>query len=159
MPSPTVSARSGVSTTVANQAPTAASVVETNTLRVRQTGLFYQTVRISNPTPWTYAAVRLSVSNLPLVVRVWNATGTSNGVPFVLYNQPLPPGQSVDLSIEYYIPDRRTMPNPVFTVELIPFAEFLAVNQVSRHILAFNHEFQIYSLTLELVIKNSDREH
>ena len=108
-----------VNVTVLNQAPSAASLAETNTLRVRQTGLFYQTVRISNPTPWSFGTVRLTLSNLPPVVRVWNATGTNHGLPFIESQQPVPPGSNVDVTIEYYVSDRRTIPNPVFIVELI----------------------------------------
>ena len=114
---------SAVQITVLAQPPTSYAPVTSSNLN-RQTGLYVQPVRITNPTASTFDALRLWIAldtnSLAHNVRVWNATGTSNGVPFVLYNQPLPPGQSVDLSIEYYIPDRRTMPNPVFTVELIP---------------------------------------
>ena len=113
---------SAVQITVLAQPPTSYAPVTSSNLN-RQTSLYVQPVRITNPTAGTFDALRLWIAldtnSLAHNVRVWNATGTSNGIPFVLYNQPLPPGQSVDLSVEYYIPDRRTMPNPGFTVELI----------------------------------------
>jgi alpha-tubulin suppressor-like RCC1 family protein len=116
-------ASAAVNITVLAQPPTSYAPVTLSNFN-RQTGLFPQTVRISNPTPASFDAlrlwVRLDTNSAAHGVRVWNATGTSNGVPFVLYNQPLPPGQSVDLALEYYIPDRRTMPNPAFTVEVVP---------------------------------------
>ena len=112
-----------VNLTVLLQPPTSYAPVTSSNLN-RETGLFLQTVRITNPTPVAFNALRLWIAldtnSAAHGVRVWNAVGTSNGVPFVLSNQPLAPGQSVDLTLEYYIPDRRTMPNPVFTVEMAP---------------------------------------
>lgn len=93
----------------------------------RQSGLFIQTVRITNPTSETFPALRLSVAldtnSIARKVRLWNAVGTNDGIPFVLHNYPVPPGQSVDLNLEYYIPDRRTMPAPVFVVDVLPEEE------------------------------------
>jgi len=94
--------------------------VETNSARVRQTGLLFQQVHVSNITPLTMSAIRLSISNLPPAVRVWNATGTNAGLPYLLYNQPILPGASVDFLIEYFVPDGHTLPNPTFICDLIP---------------------------------------
>ena len=114
---------SAVQITILAQPPITYAPVTSSNLN-RQTGLYVQPVRITNPTASTIDALRLWIAldtnSVSHNVRVWNATGTSNGVASVLYNQPLPAGQSVVLNLEYYIPDRRTMPNPVFTVELIP---------------------------------------
>jgi VCBS repeat-containing protein len=76
-----------------------------------QTTLFEQKVRVSNPTPMTLSAVRVSVTGLSEGTRVYNASGDVEGVPFVTYNLPLGPGESVELTIEYYALDRRT-PEP-----------------------------------------------
>jgi hypothetical protein len=92
--------------------------MDTNSARVRQTGLFYQTVWINNPTLLEYDAIRLWVSNVPPAVRVWNATGT-NGVPYIQYNYPIAAGTTVALEVEFYATDRRTVPNPVYAVEVV----------------------------------------
>jgi len=109
--------------TVLSQPPTEAQALVTDGLLVRQTGLFYQTVRVTNPTPTPLAAVRLWVeldaNSLARGVQVWNATGRSNAVPYLSYNASLASGQSVDLQVEYYVPDRRTFPNPVFRTEVV----------------------------------------
>ena len=115
---------SSVSTvTVISRAPTEAQPLVTDGLLVRQTGLFYQTVRVSNPTAAPLAALRLWVeldaNSLARSVQVWNATGRSNDVPYLSYNMSLAPGESVDLQIEYYVADRRTFPNPVFRAEVV----------------------------------------
>ena len=103
-------------------------VVETNTLRVRQTGLLYQLVTVTNPTPLTMDAIRLTISNLPPVVRVWNANGTNAGLPFLLYNQPVTPGGAVTFTVEYYVSDGHTLPNPVFIADLVPAVTTTNVN-------------------------------
>jgi hypothetical protein len=115
--------------TVLSQPPTEARTLVTDGLMVRQTGLFYQTVRVSNPTLAPLAALRLWVAldanSLARGVQVWNATGRSNVVPYLSYNTSLAPGQSVDLQVEYYVPDRRTFPSPSFRTEVVaPEAPF-----------------------------------
>src|SRR5207244_1011899 len=68
-----------------------------------QTDLFEQKVRISNPTEFTFTAVQVLISGMREGVRVYNASGTNvDGVQFVQYNQPLGPGQTANLTIEYY---------------------------------------------------------
>jgi hypothetical protein len=78
---------------------------------------------VSNPTAAVFAALRLWIdldtNSIAHGVRVWNAMSQSNGVPYLAYNQPLAPGQSVNLQIEYSVPDRRTLPNPAFQTEVV----------------------------------------
>jgi hypothetical protein len=95
------------------------SAVDMTSPRVIQTGLFYQTVCVSNSTPETFDAVRVSITNLPTFVAVWNAMGTNNGMPYVQHNHPIPPQSSVCLEIEYYARARWSMPNPTFITELM----------------------------------------
>ncbi len=87
-------------------------------------GLFLQTIQITNPTPYAFKALRLSVQldadSLASGVGIGNATGTNNGVPYVEWNSPLAAGQSLDLELAYDIPDPQTMPDPAFTVEVVP---------------------------------------
>ncbi len=92
-----------------------------------QTDVFEQTVRVTNPTYYTYNGVRLLISNLAPGVQVYNATGITNGLPFVQSILPIPPGGSVDFTIEYYVLSR-IAPDPLFTVELVTPSN--ALNQV-----------------------------
>jgi len=73
-----------------------------------QTTLFEQKVRVSNPTQISLPAVRVSISGLAEGTRVYNASGDVDGVPFVTYSQELGPGATAELTIEYYVLDRRT---------------------------------------------------
>src|SRR5207248_3052908 len=73
-----------------------------------QSGLLQQKARISHPTDVTLSAVRVSISDLSEGAQVYNASGDADGVPYVKYNQPLGAGEAVELSIEYYVADRRT---------------------------------------------------
>jgi hypothetical protein len=73
-----------------------------------QTTLFEQKVRISNPTQSTLPAVRVLISGLAEGTRIYNGSGDVDGLPFVTYNQPLGPGETAELTIEYYAVDRRT---------------------------------------------------
>ncbi len=102
--------------------PGGISEVDTTSPRVRQTGLFYQSVTISNPTPAAYDALRLYVmlpEDQQSVVKVWNATGTNEGVPYIQFNNPLAAGASIDLEVEFYVADRRTLPAPTYRVESV----------------------------------------
>src|SRR5262249_4155450 len=83
-----------------------------------QTGLFEQRVTAFNDGSNTIAAVQLGISGLRTNIRVWNATGASNGVPYVQYNHPLDPGQSVTLRVEYYVPDRLPF-TPITTMNVV----------------------------------------
>ena len=51
---------------------------------------------------------------------VYNASGTNSaGEPYFQYNDPVPPGGAVTFTAEDYSPDRVTVPDPTFTVELV----------------------------------------
>lgn len=86
----------------------------------RQTGLFEQTVRLTNISPDPVDSIRLLILTLPSDVRVYNASGSTNGTPFVQYNLPLAAGATVDLLIEYYRANRQAIPQPVFFVQVTP---------------------------------------
>ncbi len=88
----------------------------------RQTGFFDQTVRIINNLSHIAPAVRLHVLNMASTWSVMNATGATNGHPFLQSNSPLAPGEFVDLRVEYRVPNRIPSPQPNYTVEIIgPF--------------------------------------
>jgi hypothetical protein len=82
-----------------------------------QTGLFEQTVHLTNSSTNTFVAVRLLIRGLPDDVQVYNASGSTNGTPFVQYNLPLAPAASVDLLIEYYRANRDPNFQPIFEVQ------------------------------------------
>jgi VCBS repeat-containing protein len=85
-----------------------------------QTGLFEQYVTISNRTSETWAnGVRLFVQNLDSTNRVWNATGTNAGVPYLDKIVSVPPGGFTVITVQYYVPNARTVPNPALVA--IPF--------------------------------------
>ena len=71
-----------------------------------QTGLFEQSVRLSNRGSNSVPALRLAVLSLPADVTLYNASGATNGSPFVEYDQTLAAGGSVDLVLEYYRSNR-----------------------------------------------------
>ncbi len=71
-----------------------------------QTGLFEQRVTITNTGSITVPALRVTVSGLNTNVTVYNATAKSNGIPYVHYNAPLDPNQTITLILEFYNPKR-----------------------------------------------------
>src|SRR6185295_13560501 len=91
----------------------------------RQNGLFEQFARVFNPTPNDFpngvrVFVRLATNDTTNVV--WNANGTnSSGVPFIDVHTPLLSGGHVDLLIQYYVPNARSVPMATLTVEPLPF--------------------------------------
>lgn len=82
----------------------------------RQSGLFEQSVRVINPTtdPWPNG-VRIYITDLDTTNRVWNATGTNNGVPYIESTALVPAGGSQDFLIQYYVPNPRTVPTNTLT--------------------------------------------
>ncbi|MDP7308557.1 MAG: DUF11 domain-containing protein, partial [Roseibacillus sp.] len=88
-----------------------------------QTALFKQTITITNNNPLAVPALRLLVDGLPGDVTVHNAQGESGGRSFLLYNQALAPGESVELVIEYFQADASGGFEPEFEIELLDAAE------------------------------------
>ncbi|MDB6015687.1 MAG: hypothetical protein JWR19_176 [Pedosphaera sp.] len=79
-----------------------------------QTGLFEQTVTLTNGSVNTVDAARLLIQVLPADVQVYNASGSISGTPFVQNNLALAPGTAVNFLIEYYRSSRQTIPQPAF---------------------------------------------
>ena len=101
-----------------------------------QTGLFEQTVRLINNSPNTLAATRLLIQGLPGDVQVRNASGSTNGIPFLHYNLPFLAGGILDLVIEYYRANRQTVPQPTFAGQTdtvtspTPTGTFIAIDRI-----------------------------
>ena len=83
-----------------------------------QTGLFTNSVLVTNNSPNTIPAVRLYILNLVAGVQVYYASGsTTNGTPYVQYNFPLASDATVDFTIEYYQATRQGIPIPTYVAQ------------------------------------------
>jgi uncharacterized repeat protein (TIGR01451 family) len=71
-----------------------------------QTGLFEQSVEVSNGGPATPSSVLVLVSGLAANARLYNADGITNGTPYVQSASPLGVGSNVVFLLEYYVPTR-----------------------------------------------------
>src|SRR5882724_8308630 len=85
-----------------------------------QTGLFEQNVTVTNTGDATAAAVRLLVGGLRTNVDLYNAGGTNAGRPYVQYNSPLDPNQTVQFVLEFYDGDRRSFTNSLEAQAVLP---------------------------------------
>ncbi len=108
-----------------------------------QTALHEQAIRVTNPLTnqncGTMTAVRILVDGLPANARVQNASGQTNGLWYVEYNQPLAPEESVDLVVEFYLLDRVNLPNPTYMTQVVlpaaqtdPTGAPFAINRLER---------------------------
>ena len=75
-----------------------------------QTSLFEQKVVVSNHTPFSFTALRITATNLPATITLRNATITNGGLPYVEYNLAVPSGGSVTLTLEYFNSSRGVFP-------------------------------------------------
>jgi uncharacterized repeat protein (TIGR01451 family) len=85
-----------------------------------QTGLFEESVTVTNTGNVTILGFRLYVGNLPSGITLYNASGTSNGVPFVNYNFPVDPSNAVSLILEFYNPTRLPFTNTLYAEAILP---------------------------------------
>jgi uncharacterized repeat protein (TIGR01451 family) len=85
-----------------------------------QTGLFEELVTVTNVGPTTVAGVRLLVGGLRSGVTLYNATGTTNGTPYVQYNFPLDPGNTVSFALEFYDQNRLPFTNILTAIAILP---------------------------------------
>jgi formylglycine-generating enzyme required for sulfatase activity len=82
-----------------------------------QTGLFVQTISVTNHNPLAMAGFRLLITNLPAGVEVNNGHGlTADGVPYIDVNQPLASGAAITLSLEFHHPSRSTNFDPAYAI-------------------------------------------
>lgn len=98
-------------------------------------GLYEQIIRVANPTPSIFHAVRVSVYNLHGGERLFNASGSSNNIPYVQHNLPIPSGAFADITLKYYVPSR-IMPHPTLVTELL-FPNFPPASQTTSITRAF----------------------
>jgi len=91
------------------QTPLAAFVSSTQQYNP-QTGLMEQSITLTNLGTNTAVSARVFVQGL--TNRLYNAVGTNNGNPFVVYATNLDAGDSVDMLLEYFVPTRLPVPDP-----------------------------------------------
>jgi hypothetical protein len=95
-----------------------------------QSGLFEQRLTLVNASAYPFAGLQVLVHGLGedalgIPRRVANASGATNGVPYVYYG-PLRPGEAVELNLGYYVADRQSAPAPAFEVRSVPAQQFTA---------------------------------
>ncbi|MGA2683703.1 MAG: DUF11 domain-containing protein, partial [Verrucomicrobiota bacterium] len=85
-----------------------------------QTGLFEESVTVTNMGSTTVLGVRLLVGGLPGDVTLYDATGITNGIPYVQYNSPLDPGNVISFALEFYDPSRLPFTNSLTAIAILP---------------------------------------
>lgn len=113
-----------------------------------QNGLFEQFVTISNRTSETWLnGVRLFVLKLDGTNRVFNATGTNfSGAPYIDNLAPVAPGSSVNIVVQYYVPNPRTVPNPELIAVPNPFSDG-AILRIEKPLSLTQDEFSVEFLS------------
>ena len=99
----------------------------TNAYQLRsQTGATEEALPIFNPAGSASALTFLRISFFDLgvdslgnAIYLINATGTNNGVPYVLIPTTIAPAGTFPLNVEYYVSDRVTSPRPRLVVEVV----------------------------------------
>jgi uncharacterized repeat protein (TIGR01451 family) len=107
---------SAVSTPITNLVLTVLSSITLNP----KTGLFEQQIEVSNGGPSTPSSVRVLISGLAANVQLYNASGITNGIPYVQSSSPLGVGSNVVFLLEYYVPTRVAPANLTQTVQAGP---------------------------------------
>lgn len=128
----------------------------TNAYQLRsQTGATEEALPIFNPagssTALTFLRISfhdLGVDSLGNAIRLLNATGTNNGVPFVLIPTTIAPAGTFPLNVEYYVSDRVTSPKPRLVIEVVtggfpvaPAGTVLAPDRAEFHLGRFKIDF------------------
>ena len=85
-----------------------------------QTGLFEESVIVTNIGSTTVAGIRLYVGGLRTGVTLYNAAGTTNGTPYVQYNSPVNPGNTVTFALEFYDSNRLAFTHTLTAVAILP---------------------------------------
>jgi hypothetical protein len=84
-----------------------------------QSGLFHLTNIVFNPTYSIFNAVRVYIFGLSNSIVVVNASGTTNGVPYVQSAGPILPSTGWTNTIKFFVPVGALTPNPKLVPELI----------------------------------------
>ncbi len=112
-----------VSTSVSSPASSPVTL-ETSIIGNFGNSLLEQTVKVTNNNPTPIVAFRMLVSGLPADVTLVNAHGeTTGGDPFVVWNQPVPAGDTAEVLIQYARNSGNPNFTPVYTVEFLTAVE------------------------------------
>ena len=91
-----------------------------------QTGATEEALPILNPASSVSAVTLLRISFFDLgvdslgnAIRLLNATGTNNGVPYILIPTAIAPAGTFPLNVDYYVSDRITSPKPRLVIEVV----------------------------------------
>ena len=91
-----------------------------------QTGATEESIPVLNPAGSVSALTLLRISFFDLgkdslgnAIYLINATGTNNGIPYILIPTTVAPAGTFPLSVEYYVSDRVTTPKPRLVVEIV----------------------------------------
>lgn len=140
-----------------------------------QTGLFEESVTVTNIGAVVVHALRIYIGGLPSSVTIYNATGTNNGVPYVEYdppyNSPLtnnPPGNFVTFLLEFYEAVPLPFTNSLTAVAINPpvaapitgtiinittnFVDYRFTNSIPgdlRYVIVFNNSIPGRTYTIE----------
>jgi uncharacterized repeat protein (TIGR01451 family) len=87
-----------------------------------QTGLYQQSVLFTNLSGVAVSAVRVTVLDLPTSVMLYNATGSTNGAPYVEYDQTVAVGGGVVFLLEYYNATRQPFVSTNFVATAVAAA-------------------------------------
>jgi poly(beta-D-mannuronate) lyase len=87
-----------------------------------ETGLFEQSVTVTNISLFVIPAMRLYVDGLRSGVQLYNASGTDAGQPYAQYILPLNPNQTVTFLLEIYVPDRGSFTDTLQVQAVVPAA-------------------------------------
>ncbi|BCX46949.1 integrin alphabeta-propellor repeat protein [Haloferula helveola] len=103
--------------------PLPALEIEESMILNRQTGLYEHTITVTNPALREIAGFDLTITGLPVGVEVHNASGEAEGAWSVQHRQPLAPGASITLILEYYAPVRGTVLEPQVAASIVTLPE------------------------------------
>ncbi|MBI5802424.1 MAG: immunoglobulin domain-containing protein [Verrucomicrobia bacterium] len=120
-----------------------------------QTGATEESLPILNPSGSVGALTFVRISFFDLgadslgnAIVLINATGTNNGVPFILLPTTLAPAGTFPLNVEYYVSDRVTTPKPRLVVEIVtggypaaPAGTLLTPDRTEFHLGRFKIDF------------------
>jgi uncharacterized repeat protein (TIGR01451 family) len=87
--------------------PLVASIISTQAYDA-QTGFMVQWIQVSNSAASPAASARVAITGL--TNELYNASGTNNGDPYVIYASKLDAGQSGNLLLEFNVPSRQAFP-------------------------------------------------
>ena len=92
------------------------SVTTQGTLTLnRQTGLWEHRVTVRNVGQRPIGGFEIHVAGLPANASFYNASDCLTGLPCAIYHQPVAPGASVSMVLEYHVSDRHPLTAPTLT--------------------------------------------